>query len=90
MDPQKSQYDLQKLAAELLTEMPFNRAADIFKKATGEQLTDYTIHQLGTQVGEVACDSEIMPKREHVEKAIQELTNVGDWRWGTFANKTRS
>ena len=78
--PQKSQYDLQRLASELLTEMPFNRAADIFAKTTGEKLTDYTLHQIGERVGEVADDQTIMPSKDTIEKLIDEISLMGSWR----------
>lgn len=78
--PQKKQYDLQAGAAELLTEVPFDVAARLFKRLTGQAITDHTLHELGSRLGETARTEDVLPSRKKVEAIIEEHSRGRGWR----------
>src|SRR5262249_53668161 len=71
--PQKKQYDLQAGAAELLAEVPYDTAARLFKRLTGKAISDHTLHELGSRLGEVARKEDVLPSRKLVETTIEEF-----------------
>ena len=78
--PQKKQYDLQAGAAELLTEVPFDVAARLFKRLTGQAITDHTLHELGSRLGETARTEDVLPSKKKVEAIIEEHSTGRGWR----------
>jgi len=78
--PQKKQYDLQRAATRLLSQLPFEEAAAIFKELTCVPITDYTVHEIGTRVGDAAEIETVLPNRKKVEETIEELSGNKTWR----------
>lgn len=78
--PQKKQYDLQRAASRLLSQLPYEEAAAIFYELTKVPITDYTIHEIGTRVGEAAQIESVLPGRKKVEATIEELSGNKTWR----------
>lgn len=78
--PQKKQYDLQAGAAELLTEVPFDVAARLFKRLTGQPITDHTLHGIASRLGETARSEDVLPTRKQVEATIEEHSQGRGWR----------
>ena len=78
--PQKKQYDLQAGAAELLAEVPYDTAARLFKRLTGISITDHTLHELGSRLGETARKEDVLPSRKLVEATIEEFAAGRGWR----------
>ena len=78
--PQKKQYDLQRAATRLLSQLPYEEAAAIFFELTRVPITDYTIHEIGSRVGEAAKIETVLPSRKKVEATIEELNCNKTWR----------
>ncbi len=78
--PQKKQYDLQRAATRLLSQLPYEEAAAIFFELTRVSITDYTIHEIGARVGEAAKIETVLPSRKKVEATIEELNCNKTWR----------
>ncbi len=78
--PQKKQYDLQRAATRLLSQLPYEEAAAIFFELTRVSITDYTIHDVGARVGEAATIDTVLPSRKKVEATIEEMNCNKSWR----------
>lgn len=78
--PGKKQYDLQRAAAELFTEVPFERASQIFERLTGIKMSDHCQHEVADQLGEVADLVRVLPSRQRVEEVIEQASQGRVWR----------
>jgi hypothetical protein len=78
--PEKKQYDLQRAAAELFTEVPYERASQIFERLTGIKMSDPCQHEVATQLGEVADVVRVLPSRQRVEAVIEQASQGRVWR----------
>jgi Uncharacterised protein family (UPF0236) len=78
--PQKKQYDLQRAAAELFTEVPYERASQIFTRLTGIKMSDHCQHEVAAQLGEVADVVRVLPSRQRVEEVIEQARQGRVWR----------
>lgn len=78
--PERKQYDLQRAAAELFTEVPFARASQIFERLTGIQMTDHCLQDVAAKLGEVADPVRVLPSRQRVEEIIEQAGNGRVWR----------
>lgn len=78
--PEKKQYDLQRAAAELFTEVPFERASQIFERLTGIKMSDHCQHEVAEQLGEVADVVRVLPSRQRVEEVIEQASQCRVWR----------
>lgn len=78
--PEKKQYDLQRAAAELFTEVPFERASQIFERLTGIKMSDHCQHEVAAKLGEVADVVRVLPSRQRVEEVIEQASQGRVWR----------
>lgn len=78
--PERKQYDLQRAAAELFTEVPHERASQIFERLTGVKLSNHCRHDLACQIDESADVVWVLPSRQRVEAVIEEAGNGRVWR----------
>jgi hypothetical protein len=78
--PERKQYDLQRAAAELFTEVPFTRASQIFERLTGIPMTEHCLQEVATKMGEAADVVRVLPSRQRVEAIIEEAGNGRVWR----------
>jgi hypothetical protein len=78
--PERKQYDLQRAAAELFTEVPFARASQIFARLTGIPMTDHCMQEVATKMGEAADVVRVLPSRQQVEAIIEQAGNGRVWR----------
>lgn len=78
--PERKQYDLQRAAAELFTEVPFARASQIFERVTGIPMTDHCMQDVAEKVGEAADTVRVLPSRQQVEALIEQAGNGRVWR----------
>lgn len=78
--PERKQYDLQRAAAELFTEVPFARASQIFERLTGIPMTDHCMQEVAEKVGAVADVVRVLPSRQRVEASIEQAGNGRGWR----------
>jgi len=78
--PERKQYDLQRAAAELFTEVPFARASQICERLTGISMTDHCMQEVAEKVGEAADTVRVLPSRSRVEALIEQAGNGRGWR----------
>jgi hypothetical protein len=78
--PERKQYDLQRAAAELFTEVPFARANQIFERLTGITMTDHCLQDVAAKLGAVADPVRVLPSRHRVEDLIEQAGNGRVWR----------
>lgn len=78
--PTCKQYDLQKKAARLFSEMPFERAAEIFKDLTGCDMSNHAMHDLAKGLSEASQITSVLPTKHAVEKLIEENSRSAVWR----------
>lgn len=78
--PDRKQYDLQRAAAELFTEVPFERASKIFERLTGIKMSNNSMHELAEDMGAVADKVRVLPSRNKVEEIIERASNGTVWR----------
>ena len=78
--PERKQYDLQRAAAELFTEVPFARASQLFERLTGIKMTDHCLQEVAANLGEVADPVRVLPSRHRVEEIIEQAGNGRVWR----------
>jgi hypothetical protein len=78
--PERKQYDLQRAAAELFTEVPFTRASQIFARLTGIPMTDHCMQDVAAKLGEAADAVRVLPSRLRVEEIIEQAGNGRVWR----------
>lgn len=78
--PTYKQYDLQKPAARLLAEVPFERASQLFKELTGNEMSDHAMHDLADNLAEASDIIRVLPSRKMVEATIEKNSNGKVWR----------
>jgi hypothetical protein len=78
--PQKKQYDLQRAASRLLSQLPYEEAAAIFLELTKVPIANYTIHEIGGRVGAAAKMEAVLPSCAKVKATIEELSGNKTWR----------
>jgi hypothetical protein len=78
--PTYKQYDLQKPAARLLAEVPYERASKLYKELTGNEMSDHTMHKLAEDMDSASDIVRVLPSRKMVEKIIKKNT-VGKKIW---------
>jgi hypothetical protein len=69
----KKQTDLQSLALEFLAEMPFERASELFEKATGISFSDHRMHDLFASFADEATIEDIVPSSAEIDRRIKQV-----------------
>lgn len=75
----RKQADVQILASDLCSELPYKTASALFKRATGLTFSDRAMHDQMCSMGELIEVKDIMPKAEEIEEKIAAQTNPGQW-----------
>lgn len=78
--PTYKQYDLQKPAARLLAEVPFERASELYKALTGNEMSNHTMHELANDIAEASDIVRVLPTRHMVEATIEKNAKGKRWR----------
>ena len=78
--PERKQYDLQRAAAELFTEVPFKRASQIFERLTGVKMSDHCLQEVADKIGRAADVVRVLPSRQMVEQIIAQTSQGRVWR----------
>jgi hypothetical protein len=68
------QQDLQKVALELLAEMPFERASELFKKATGISFSDHRMHSLFASFADEVGLEDVIPSAAEIDRRIEDVS----------------
>jgi hypothetical protein len=77
--PGRLQLDVQKAAAKVVVEMPYDEAQSFFHDLTGVSMGAERIHTRTNQAAEELTVLEVAPSREVIEKRIAEVA-AGKWR----------
>lgn len=78
--PTCKQYDLQKRAARLFADVPFERAAELFKELTGCDMSNHTMHNVAKNLGEASEIATVLPTKHAIKKLISENSTSATWR----------
>lgn len=78
--PERKQYDLQALAAEFSAEVTFERASELFEKATGISFADSRMHSHFNSFAGQATLDEVIPSREEIENRINQVAKHNQFR----------
>jgi hypothetical protein len=78
--PTYKQYDLQKPAARLLAEVPFERASQLYKELTGNEMSDHAMHDLADNLAKASDIVHVLPSRKMLEATIEKNGNGKVWR----------
>jgi hypothetical protein len=78
--PERKQYDLQRAAAELFTEVPFERASQLFERLTGIQMGAHCQQEVAAKLGAAADVVRVLPSRQRVEEVIEQASQGRTWR----------
>ena len=70
LSSRKKQYDLQQQALELLADVPFERAAELFQKLTGISFSDSRLHDLFETFSSNVSLEDVIPSSEEIEERI--------------------
>jgi len=79
LSPGRKQLDVQKAAAKLVTEVPYDEAQRLFGDLTGVGLGSERMHTLTNQVAEGLTVLDVAPSRDEIERCIAEVV-VGRFR----------
>jgi hypothetical protein len=74
------QFDLQKRAAELMAEVPFETASRLFEKLTGQSISDHCLHEIGERLAEASDIVDVLPTAKKINEIIAEHANDSGWR----------
>jgi len=74
------QYDLQKPAARLLAEVPFETASRLFKDLTGNEMSDHAMHEMGERLASASDIVRVLPSKQKVEEVIASYSRQTGWR----------
>lgn len=74
------QFDLQKPAARLLAEVPFDTASRLFKELTGNEMSDHAMHEMGERLASASDIVRVLPTKQKVEEVINTYSRSTGWR----------
>lgn len=77
LSPGRKQYDIQEAATDLVKEVPYEKASQLFEKLSGIPMSDHLMHQVANAVGDVL---DVSPTAEEIRRRIQELSVGRKWR----------
>ncbi len=80
ISPSRKQHDLQDIALEFMAEMPFDRASQLFSKATGVSYSEGRMHDLLEDFGEQLTLEQVIPSKQDIENRIDTLPTGSKWR----------
>lgn len=80
LSPGKKQSDLQDLALEFMAEMPFERASELFYKATGIPYSQGPMHDAFEDFGQWLCLENVIPSAQEIEQRIGGLATGSSWK----------
>mgnify|MGYP000580150539 CR=1 FL=1 len=78
--PGKKQSDLQDLALEFMAEMPFERASELFYKATGISYSQGPMHETFEDFGQWLSLENVIPSAAEIEHRIEGLATGSSWK----------
>jgi uncharacterized protein (DUF1499 family) len=78
--PGRKQFDVQRAAAKLAVEVPYETAQDLFKELTGVGLSSARLHELTNTVAEGLGVLDVGPSREEVLAKIAAVAAGRRWR----------
>jgi hypothetical protein len=78
--PTYKQYDLQRPAAKLFAEVPFETASRLYQELTGNSMSNHAMHDLADEMSEASDLVRVLPSQKMVEEIIEKNSNSSVWR----------
>ncbi len=79
LTPGRKQLDVQKAAAQVVIELPYDTAQTVFHDLTGVDMSSERMHTVTNQAAEGLTVLDVAPSREEIERRIAEVA-AGKWR----------
>ena len=76
----RKQPDVQKAAAKLTKEVPYETACELFEELTGLPLSAHTAHEITNEIAKGLSVLEVSPSRQEVETEIAAVAEGKKWR----------
>jgi hypothetical protein len=80
LSDRRKQPDIQKAAANLSKEVPYETACELFQDLTGLSLSTHTAHEVTNEAAEGLSVLDVSPGREEVEAKIARVAEGKKWR----------
>jgi len=80
LSERRNQWDLQKAAARLAAEVPFETAQELFTELTGLSLSDHTIHAVAGELSHELGVLEVSPTATEIAHRVAEMATCKTWR----------
>jgi hypothetical protein len=80
LSERRTQWDLQKAAARLAAEVPFETAQELFAELTGLSLSDHTIHEVAGELSQELGVLEVSPTAREIAHSVAEMARGKTWR----------
>ncbi len=80
LSSEHKQHDLQQLAAEISTELPYETAAEMFKRLTGHSFSSDSMHDVTNEVGDNLSVLDVAPSVEEIEAKVEKQKAEKSWR----------
>jgi hypothetical protein len=78
--PRRKQGDMQKAAARLALEVPYDTAAELFQELTGLALSDHTVHQVVDELTVGLTVLDVSPTAAEIRKQVAQVAKGKAWR----------
>jgi hypothetical protein len=76
----RTQWDMQKAAARLAVEVPFETAQELFAELTGLSLSDHTVHEVAGELSQEVGVLEVSPTAAEIARRVAEMAAGKTWR----------
>ena len=80
LSERRTQWDMQKAAARLAAEVPFETAQELFAELTGLSLSDHTIHEVTGELSHELGVLEVSPTAAEIAHRVAEMAAGKTWR----------
>jgi Uncharacterised protein family (UPF0236) len=78
--PRRKQGDLQKAAARLATEVPYDTAAELFQELTGLTMSNHTMHEVMEDLTTDLTVLDVSPTATEVQQKVAQVAQGKTWR----------
>ncbi len=80
LSERRQQWDMQKAAARLAAEVPFETAQELFAELTGLSLSDHTLHEVAGELSQELGVLEVSPTATEMAHRVTEMARGKTWR----------
>jgi len=76
----RKQWDMQKAAASLATEVPYETASELFSELTGLSLSDHTVYEVVGEISQGLTILDVSPTADEISQRVAEVAQGKKWR----------